>query len=215
MFCLDPCIWICHLFPAPLDSQLGWVTLALTSVPVLLGFLESLPLSSTLPESSAVSQDRHQGVWWPCSLAKSCPVRLPCPSLSPRLCSNSGPLSWWCHPTISSSVLITLLLLPSIFPSIKVFSSETALWIRWPKYWNSASILPMNIQDWFPLGLTGLICFLSKGFSRVFSNTTVSKHQFFYFKPSLLSNSRHTGLLKESYLWLHQSLLAKWFFSAF
>ena len=71
-----------------------------------------------------------------------------------------------CHP---------LPLPPSIFPSIRVFSNESVLCIRWPKYWsfNSASVLPMNIQDQFPLGWTDWIPFLSKGLSRVFSNTTV------------------------------------------
>ena len=74
-----------------------------------------------------------------------------------------------------------LLLLPSIFPSIRVFSNELALHIRWPKYWSfSFSIsLPVNIQNLFPLGLTGLISFLSKGLSKVFSNTTVQTHPFF------------------------------------
>ena len=82
-----------------------------------------------------------------------------------------------------------LLLLPLIFPSIRVFSSESALHIRWPKYWvsASASVPPMNIQDWFPLGLTGLISLKSKGLSRVFSNTTVQKHQFFGAQLSLCS----------------------------
>ena len=85
-------------------------------------------------------------------------ARLPCPP-SPylRACSNSCPLSWWCCPTISSSVIL-LVLLPSILPSIRVFSNESGLHIRWPKYWSfsfSTSLLPMNIQDWFPLGLTG------------------------------------------------------------
>ena len=71
-----------------------------------------------------------------------------------------------------------LLLLSSIFPNIRVFS---VLCIRWQKYWSSvsASVHPMNIQDWFPLGLTGWISLQSKGLSRVFSNTTVQKHQFF------------------------------------
>ena len=83
-----------------------------------------------------------------------------------------------CHP---------LLLLPSIFPSIRVFSNESGLWIRRPKYWSfSFSISPwMNIQDWFPLGWTGWISLLSKGLSRVFSNTTVQKHQFFRVQLSL------------------------------
>ena len=72
----------------------------------------------------------------------------------------------WCYLTISSSAA-PLLLLPSIFPSIRMFSSESALHIRWPKYWSSAlaSVLPMNIQGWFPLGLTGLISLQSKGLS--------------------------------------------------
>ena len=68
-----------------------------------------------------------------------------------------------------------LLLLPSIFPSIWVFSNESALHIRWPKFWSFSIVLPVNIHGWFPLGLTDLIL-LSKGLSRVFSNTTVQKH---------------------------------------
>ena len=84
-----------------------------------------------------------------------------------------------CHP---------LLLLPLIFPSIRLFSNELPLHIRWPKYWASVSVLPMNIQDWFPLGLTGLIL-QSRGLSRVFSNTIVQKHQFFGAQPSLWPNS--------------------------
>ena len=80
-----------------------------------------------------------------------------------------------------------LLLLPSIFHSIRVFSNESALRIRWPNIGisASASILPMNIQDWFPLGWTGWISLQSKGLSRVFSNTTVQKHQFFGTQLSL------------------------------
>ena len=77
-----------------------------------------------------------------------------------------------CHP---------LLLLPPIPPSIRVFSSESTLHMRWPKYWSSASasVLPMNNQDWSVLGWTGWISLQSKRISRVFSNTTVQKHQFF------------------------------------
>ena len=88
-----------------------------------------------------------------------------------------------------------LLLLPSIFSSIRVFSNESVLYITWPKYWSfSFSISPsMNIQDWFPLRLTGLISYQSKWPSRVFSNTTVQKHQFFITQLSLWSNSHiHT-----------------------
>ena len=80
-----------------------------------------------------------------------------------------------------------ILLPPSICPSIRVFSIESALLIRWPKYWNfsSALVLPMNIQGWFPLGPAGLISLQCKGLSRVFSNTTVQKHQFFSAQLSL------------------------------
>ena len=79
-----------------------------------------------------------------------------------------------CHP---------FLLLPSIFPSIRVFSNESALRIRWPKYWSFGTILPVNIQGWFLLRLTGFISLLSKGLSRVFSSTTILKHQFFGAQP--------------------------------
>jgi len=87
---------------------------------------------------------------------------------------------------------LPLFLLPSVVPSIKVFSNELVLCIRWSKYWSfsfSALVLSMNIQDWFHLGLTGWISLKSKGLSRVFSNTTVQKHQFFSAQPSLWSNS--------------------------
>ena len=96
-----------------------------------------------------------------------------------------------CHPH---------LLLPSIFPSIKVFSNESALHIKWPKIGVSASttVLPMNTQDWSPLGWTGWISLQSQGLSRVFSNTTVQKHQFFGAQLSLYSNTHiHTWPLEK------------------
>ena len=104
-----------------------------------------------------------------------------------------------CHP---------LLLLPLIFPSIKVFSNELALHIRWPKYWSfNFSISPSNIQNWFPLGLMGFISLLSKGLSRVFSNTTIQKHQSFSTESSLWSYSHiHTWPLEKSELWLYRPL---------
>ena len=91
-----------------------------------------------------------------------------------------------------------VLLLPSVFLSIRVFSSESALHIRWPKYWSfSFSISPLNSQGWFPLGLTSLISLLFKGLSRVFSSTTVWKHQFFTAQPSLWPNSHiHTFVVQ-------------------
>ena len=96
-----------------------------------------------------------------------------------------------CHP---------LLLPPSVFPSTRVFFSESVLSIRWPKYWSSASVsvLPMTIRALFPLGWTGWISLQSKGLSRVFSNTTVQKHQFFTSQLSFWSNSHiHTRLLEK------------------
>ena len=93
-----------------------------------------------------------------------------------------------------------LLLLPSIFPSIRVFSNESVLLISWPKHWSFSFSMshPMNIQDWFPLGLTGLISWQSKGLSRVFSNITVQKRQFFGAQLSLWSNSHtHTWPLEK------------------
>ena len=94
-----------------------------------------------------------------------------------------------CHP---------LLLLPSIFPSISVFSNEFTLCIRWPSIGASASDFPVNIQSWFPLGLTGLISLQSKGLSRVFSSNTAQKHQSFGAQPSLWFNSHiHTWLLEK------------------
>ena len=88
-------------------------------------------------------------------------------------------------------------LLPSIFPSIRVFSNESIICIRWQRI-GVSSILPMNIQDWFPLGWTGWICLQSKGLSRIFSNTTVQKHQFFGTQLSSQSNSHiHAWLLEK------------------
>ena len=88
-------------------------------------------------------------------------------------------------------ILCCPLLLPSIFPSTRVFSTESALHMRWPNIGvsASASVLAINIQDWFPWGWTGWISLQSKGLSRVFSNTTVQKHQFFGAQLSSQSNS--------------------------
>ena len=103
-----------------------------------------------------------------------------------------------CHP---------LLLLPPIFPSIRIFSNESVLCIRWPKYWSfSFSISPSNeYSGWFPLGWTGWISLQSKGLSRVFSNTTVQKHQIFGAQPSSWSTSQTcTWLLEKPQLWLYR-----------
>ena len=117
-------------------------------------------------------------------------TRLPCPSPSPGACSNSCPLNRWCQPTISSSVVPFSSCLQS-FPAsgsclmCLVFTSGgQSMGVL-----ASSSILPMNIPRWFPLGLTGFISLQSKGLSRVFSNITFQKHQFFSAQPYLRSSS--------------------------
>ena len=104
--------------------------------------------------------------------------RPPCPPPTTGAYSNSCPLSLWCHPTISSSVLPFSSCLQSL-PASRSFSmSQFFAWGGQSIGVSaSASVLPMNIQDWFPLGWTGLISLQSKGLSNIFSNTTVQKHQ--------------------------------------
>ena len=126
-------------------------------------------------------------------------ARPSCPSSTPGVCSISCPLSQWCHPTISSSVV--LLLLPSgSFPAsgsfqVSHFFASGGQITGVPAL---ASVLPMNIQDWFPLGLIAFISLQSKGLSRVFSNTIVQKHQFFGAQLSLWANSHiHAWLLEK------------------
>ena len=107
-------------------------------------------------------------------------ARHSCPSPVPGACSNSCPLSQWCHPTISFSIVPFSSCLGS-FPELRSFLM-TQFFILGGQSIGvsaSASVLPMTIQDWFPLGCTGWISLQSKGLSRVFSNTTVQKHQFF------------------------------------
>ena len=126
-------------------------------------------------------------------------IKLPCSCLSFGACSNPCPSSRWCHRTISSSVIPFSSVLQS-FPASGSFlmSQFFALGGQSIGVSASASVLPMNIQSWFPLGLTGLISLQSKGLSRVFSNTTVQKHQFFATQLSLRANSHiHTWLLEK------------------
>ena len=131
---------------------------------------------------------------WPHGLQHA---RLPCPSPTPGACSNLCPSSRWCHPTVSSSVIpfSCLQSFPASgsFPMSQLFASDgQSIGAS-----ASASVLPMSIQDWSPLGLTGWISLQSKGLSRVFSNTTVWKHQFFSAQPSLWPNShKYTCLLE-------------------
>ena len=122
-------------------------------------------------------------------------TRLPCLSPSPRACSNSCPWSRGCRPTISSSVvpfscLQSFLASGSFLMNQLSTSGGQSTGASAP-----TSVLPMNVQDWFPLGLTGLISLKSKGLSGVYCSTTVQKHQFFGYQPSLWSSSHiHTWL---------------------
>ena len=120
---------------------------------------------------------------WPHGLQHA---RLPCPLPTPGVCSNSCPLNRWCHPTISSSV-VPFSSCPQSFPALGSFpvSWLFALGGQSTGTSASASVLPVDIQGWFPSGLTGLISLQSKGLSRVFSSTTVQKHQLFGALPSL------------------------------
>ena len=132
-----------------------------------------------------------------CLVAKLCPTlcdpmdsKFPCPSPSSGVSSNSCPLSQWCQPTISSSVT-------PFFSHLHSFPASRAFPVSWLLTSDSqiigasalASVLPVNIQGWFPFGLTGLISLQTKGLSGVFSNTIVQKHQFFSAQPSSWSNS--------------------------
>ena len=103
--------------------------------------------------------------------------RLPCPTTTPRDHSNPCLSSWWCHPTISSSV-IPFSSFTQSFPESGFFQ-VSQLFSQSIRVSASTSVLPMNIQDWSPVGWTGWISLQSKGLARVFSNTTVQKHQFF------------------------------------
>ena len=145
----------------------------------------SSSLLLTLDVSVQFSRSVMSDSLWP---HESQYARPPCPSPTPGVHSYSCPLSQWCHPAISSSV-VPFSSCPQSFPMSQLFAwggqriGVSAL----------ASVLTVNIQDWSPLEWTGWISLQSKGLSRVFSNTTVQKHQFFSAQPSSQSNSHiHT-----------------------
>ena len=135
-------------------------------------------------------------------------ARLPCPSLSPRVCSNSCPLSQWCHPAISSSVA-HFSSCPQPFPASGSFlrcrliaSSGQSIGAS-----VSASVLPMNIQGWFPLGLTGWIPLLSEGLWRVFSGTPVQKHQSFQLSHPYMTTGKTIAFTRWNFVGIVMSLL--------
>ena len=166
------------------QESLGFLLHKVSLVTAAIHNKSSVIYSLLYPHFSSVQFSRSvvSDSLWPHELQHA---GLPCPS-TPRACSNWCPSSQWSHPTISSSVIPFSSCLQSFpasgsFPANQFFASgDQSIGVS-----ASASVLPMNIQDWFPGGLTGLIFLLSKGLSRVFSNTTVQKHQFFGAQLSL------------------------------
>ena len=140
--------------------------------------LKSVQFSSLQFSHSVVSNCLRLNCSMNCTLLQH--ARPPCASLTPGVYPNSCPLSWWCHLLISSSVTYFSSCLQS-FPASGSFPKSQLSTSGGQSVGVSAStsVLPMNIQDWFPLGWTGWIFLQAKGLSRVISNTTVQKHQFF------------------------------------
>ena len=153
---------------------------------ILLTLLSSVQFShSVMSDSLRFHESKH--------------ARPPCPSPTPRVHPNSCPSSWWCHPAISSSV-VSFSSCPQSLPASGSFQmSQLFAWGGQNIGVSAlASFLPKNTQDWSPLGWTGWISLQSKGLSRVFSNTTVQKHQFFGAQLSSQSNSHiHTWPLEK------------------
>ena len=147
---------------------------------------------------------------WPHGLQLA---RLPCPSPTPGACSNSWPLSQWCQSIISSSVspfsswLQSFLASGSLPMSQPFTSGDQSTGVS-----ASASVIPMNIQDWFSSEWTDRISLQPKGLSRVFSNTTFQKHQNFSAQLFIVQLSHHTWLLEKPKLWLDGPLSAKYCF---
>ena len=138
-------------------------------------------------------------------------ARFPCPSPPPGACSNSCPLSHRCHPAISSSV-VPFSSYPQFFPASESFPVSQLFASGWQSIGTSVStsVLPVNIQDGFPLESTGLISLLPKGLARVFSGTTVRKHKFLALSLTLWFSSHiYKWLLGKPELWLYRLLLAR------
>ena len=124
--------------------------------------------------------------------------RLLCPPLSPRVCSDSTTFSWWCYLTVSSSAVPFPFALT--FPASVSFPMGQLFAVSGQNIGASAWVFPVNIQSWFPLGLKNFISLESKGLWRIFSSTTIQKHQFFGAQPYLWSNSHiHIWLLVLSF----------------
>ena len=159
---LCPMHWKCGVLTTELPGK---------SQPLLANFFEITSISPSQFSPLIVSD-----FLWPHRLQHT---RLPCPSLTPGACSNSCPSIWWCHPTISSFVVPISFCLQSLPASGSLRMSQFSSGGQSIRASALASVLPMNIQDWFPLRLTGLISCSLRDSQEFFSNTTVQKHQFF------------------------------------
>ena len=171
----------------------------LNSMSIIERKFNSVQISAMIPQFSSI-QFSHSVMFnslWPNGLQHA---RLPCPSPTPRACSNSRPLSQWCHPTISSSVIP----FSSCLQSFPASGSFQMIWFFTSGGQSigasaSKSVFPNNVQDWFPLEWAGLISLQSKGLLRVFSSTTIQRHQLFDTQFFLWSNSHiHTWLLEKN-----------------
>ena len=199
--------WCFHPTPSPTPTiswDLGYVSMFLFSTPIL-------PFLVHIYNHSLLTPDFSFFISVPQSYLTICHPwtarhQVPCSSPTPRACSNSCPFSWWCHPTSSSSVILFSSCLQS-FPASGSFQMRQFFTSVGQRTGVSAlaSVLPMNTQDWSPLGWTGWISLQSKGLSRAFSSTTVQKHQFFgaqvdFFIVNSLKLHIHTWLLEKPYL---------------
>ena len=167
-----------HISPLPFIIRCPW-SIYLISLNLSFFYQIGLRLPYLLFCHSVLSNSL-----WPHGLQHT---RLCCPSLSPRVSSNSCPLSQWCYLTISSSAALFSFCLQS-FPASGSFPMGQLFTSGGQSIGASASVLPMDIHGWFPLGLTGLISLQSKGLARAYS-TTIWKHQFFSNQPSVWSKS--------------------------
>ena len=186
MWVAQSCLTLCNPMDcSPLGSSVHGILQAMilerTAMPSPRG--SSLPRDRTRPSSVQFIRSVVSDSLWPHEPQHARP---PCPSPTPRIYPNSCPLGQWCHLTISFSVVPFSSHLQS-FPASGSFqmSQFFASGGKRIGVWGSASVLPVNTQDWLPLGWTGWISLQSKGLSRVFSNTTVQKHQFFGTQLSL------------------------------
>ena len=183
-----------HNFQCYIYYSVIWMYHNLCNQYAIVGYLSCIHLSpfSSVQFSCSVVLDSLQ----PHGLQHARP---PCPLPTPAVHPNPCPLSQWCHPTISSPV-IPFSYSPQSFPVSGSFQMSQPFTLGGQRVGVSAStsVLPMNTQDWSPLGWSGWISLQSKGLSRVFPNNTVQKHQFFSAQLSLESNSHiHTWLLEK------------------